>query len=124
MATTSGLTFAQNDFLACFETHDVRQPLLFAEMEPAAHRSTAAVTPLNEDLQPVGAEFACELVREIETRITLRHVRPIRSPYLAVRLGTGGEVRRVLLRLVRCESFGLDYEVLAARIDGATTGDT
>ena len=123
MATTSGLTFAQSDFLACFETHDARQPLLFSEMAAAGHQS-AAVTPLNDDLQPIGGELACELVLESETRITLRHVRPIRSPYLAVRLGTGGEVRRVLLQLLRCESFGLDYEVLAARIDGATTGDT
>lgn len=124
MATTAGLTFAQSDFLACFETHDARQPLLFAEMAAAGHQSAAAVTPLNDDLQPIGGELACELVRESETRITLRHVRPIRSPYLAVRLNTGGEVRQVLLRLLRCESFGLDYEVLAARVDGAATSDT
>lgn len=123
MATASGLTIAQGDFLACFERPDARQPLLFAEMAAAANGSAAAVTPLNEDLEPIGGEFTCELARESATTITLRHVRPIRSPYLAVRFNEG-DVRQVLLRLLRCESFGLDYEVLATRVDGATAGNT
>lgn len=125
MATTSGLTFAQNDFLACFENHDARQPLLFAEMAQVVPSPAAAtVTPLNDALEPIGGEFACELVRESETSITLRHVRPIRSPYFAVRFHANGDARRVLLRLLRCESFGLDFEVLAARVDGAATAES
>lgn len=124
MATTSGLTFAQGDFLTCFERPDARQPLLFAEMAPSTYGSAAAVTPLNENLEPIGGEFACELARESATTVTLRHVRPIRSPYLAVRFNAKGDERQVLLRLLRCESFGLDYEVLATRVDGATAGNT
>jgi hypothetical protein len=111
------------DDLSNFQPADARRSLLFADMAPAGRGAIAAVTPLDDDLQPTGAEFTCELVREAESVVALRHVRPIRSRYLAVRLGPATDALPVLLRLLCCESFGLDYEVLAARINGAATGD-
>jgi hypothetical protein len=83
-----------------------------ARVAPQASPQRAQVTPLDDRLQPCGAAFTGEVERSSADTLALWHARPIRAPYLAVDLplGEGGQ-ERVILRVTRCESFGLDYAI-------------
>ena len=67
--------------------------------------------PLDERLQPCGTAFECEAFRSSADTVTLWHIRPVRTRFLAVDLPVGESIERVVVRVTRCESFGLDFAV-------------
>lgn len=71
----------------------------------------AQAVPLDERLQPCGSAFECEAFRSTADTVTLWHIRPVRTRYLAVDLPAGETIERVVVRVTRCESFGLDFAV-------------
>ncbi|HVA49111.1 MAG TPA: hypothetical protein VNH11_22300 [Pirellulales bacterium] len=75
---------------------------------PAAR---ARATPLDERLQPCGSPFECDAMRATADSVTLWHIRPVRTRFLAVELPVGEWVERLVVRVTRCESFGLDFAV-------------
>lgn len=88
----------------CLSGMDLAQPSL------SSTRQRAQVTPLDERLQPCGAAFTGDIERRSLDTLVLWHVRPVRSPYLAVDLPLAeGRQERLVLRVTHAESFGLDY---------------
>ncbi|HQU46022.1 MAG: hypothetical protein B7Z73_10685 [Planctomycetia bacterium 21-64-5] len=75
---------------------------------PAVH---ARATPLDERLQPCGSPFECDALRSTVDSVTLWHIRPVRTRFLAVELPVGASVERLVVRVTRCESFGFDFAV-------------
>ncbi len=76
-------------------------------------RLTAVVAPLDERFEPRGPRFVGEIDRWSSGAVALRHVRPVNAAYLAIEAAPpDGPPLRLILRVVGCESFGLDYEIV------------
>ncbi|MGH7193691.1 MAG: hypothetical protein ACREJM_09180 [Candidatus Saccharimonadales bacterium] len=82
---------------------------------PVGQRSrlTATIVPLDERFEPRGPSFVGEIDRWTSGALALRHVRPVNAAYLAIEAAPpDGHPLRLVLRVVGCESFGLDYEIV------------
>lgn len=120
MATISNFNVAPGGFFAS-QLQSCQAPsleafLAAAQGGAAAGRSTrlsAAIVPLDERFEPRGPRFVGEIDRWTSGAVALRHVRPINAAYLAIEAAPpDGPPLRLILRVVGCESFGLDYEIV------------
>ncbi|HWB08061.1 MAG TPA: hypothetical protein VG826_02365 [Pirellulales bacterium] len=83
-----------------------------AQVAPSSILPRVQVTPLDDRLQPCGTPFLADAERRSSDTIAVWYARPVHVPYLAVDLPAAeGQHERVILRVTRCESFGLDYVI-------------
>lgn len=119
MATLSNFNFAAGGFAASqpqAQTVSLEAFLAAAGGATAGDRRTrltATIVPLDERFEPRGPRFVGEIDRWTSGALALRHVRPIHAAYVAVETAApDGRPVRLVLRVIACDSFGLDYEIV------------